>query len=160
MNKKTKSYQKGGASGNPSNRSSSSAKNENNSNLELRFSLLKMPDVPGVPVKIPKSYKLPDFAYFMVNIERNLPNDQMSHYIYLELKSLISTKHKNAYDLLFEMTKMCDTITEKTDTLFLEKKKLKNKDITEKWITFFYRLKILILDEKEKLLGMIKHLQP
>lgn len=54
---------------------------------------------------------------------------------------------------------ICDIITNKTDSLYeLRKLRVKpsDKDIVESWITYFYRLKILIMDEKEKLLALIK----
>ena len=178
---KTK-YQKGGASGKPSGRrSNKSTKNNNNSLtnelLETRFNILNMPDVPGNPIKIPKSYKLPDLSTYIQTIrELKKPlEDETSTIIYFKLVELPSEKY--AYDLIHRMRMICNDITNKTDSLFILKQKYKAKDdkqkykakddtktsdteIIEKWITFFYKLKILFMDEIEKLYALIKDIKP
>jgi len=164
---KTK-YQKGGASGKPSGRrSNKSTKNNSNSltneSLAARLTSLQMPDVPGNPIKIPKSYKLPDLSTYIQTIrDMKKPfEDEIAAEIYLKLGEL--NFEQNAHDLIHRMRMICDVITKKTDSLFILKQRYKkqtDKDTIESWITFFYRLKILIMDEIDKLYALIKDIKP
>lgn len=72
--KRTKTkYQKGGASGRPSGKSSKSEKNIQNNSYEglAAFNYIKNARCSRTPIKIPKSYKLPDLATYIQTI-RNL----------------------------------------------------------------------------------------
>jgi hypothetical protein len=146
--KNIKRYQKGG-----------SGSSKNNNNLEARLVRLKLPNVPSNNIELPPHYKLPDFTYYindLRNIEDNkILGGQIVSSIILALTEFTRIHDNIVYDIIHKFNMIISNIIQKTDELFVFKQKNMKKPetyrIIEGWITLFYRLKIILLDEIDKL---------
>lgn len=134
--------------------------------LTRRFKALQLPSTPKDKpytlkgnTEIPAKYKFPKLDYYIKNINaENIPLfNEKDDYIKLKL-SLFKTENKNIESLVKTLQELNKLITEKTDTLFTVKMKVKDKyrNNVESWITFYYKLKNLLLEHEVLLIHLLR----